>query len=76
MKLKEAFMEYLENAVEAIASGEVDADDVVQELVDLGMASSVAQDMVYTAIESSTQVLQKQYTFLCDYYVQKIEDLV
>ena len=59
MKLKEAFMEYLENAVEAIASGEVDADDVVQELVDLGMASSVAQDMVYAAIESSTQVLQK-----------------
>ena len=54
MKLKEAFMEYLENAVEAIASGEVDADEVVQEMVDLGMASSVAQDMVYTAIESST----------------------
>lgn len=54
MKLKEAFMEYLENAVEAIASGEVDSDEVVQELVDLGMHISVARDMVYTAIESST----------------------
>lgn len=54
VRLKEYLMQYLEDAVMEIATGELDADDVIEDLTDIGIDARIAADMVNQAIQSNT----------------------